>query len=166
MHGSIALSPFIQENTWFHGFVIISTVKCVRRRHQEARIQALPGGPTKMTRLVKSEHHAAGIDAFSPDEQPQKTYTSKVEKTEKLTSASEKTYPSAAIRALETARAKKGCATHGTNRVFCKVEHHAAEIDASRSDSYGKTRMFCKKTSYNANTIFNKQLWNTTCFAV
>jgi hypothetical protein len=84
-----------------------------------------------MTQIVKSEHHAAGIDAFSPDERPQKTCTSKVEKTERLTSASEKTYPSAAIRASQTAWAKKVCVAHDTNRVFCKVEHHAAEIDAS-----------------------------------
>ena len=94
---------------------------------------------------MKSEHHAAGIDAFSPDERPQKTCTSKVEKTEKLTSASEKTYPSAAIRASETAWAKKVCVAHDKNRMFCKVEHHAAEIEASRSDSYGKTHMFFKK---------------------
>ena len=85
-------------------------------------------------------------------------HTSKIEKTKKLTSASEKTYPSAAICASETALAKKVCAAHDKNRVFCKVEHHAAEIDAPRSDSYGKTRMFCKKTHYNANMNFKKKL--------
>ena len=92
-----------------------------------------------MLRIVKSEHHAAGIDTFSPDEPPRKTYASKVEKTTKQTSTSEKTHPSAAIRASETARAKNRCVAHRKNRVFCKVEHHAAEIEASRSDSYGKT---------------------------
>ncbi len=40
---------------------------------------------------------------------------------------------------------KNRARTPDKNRVFCKVERHAAEIDTSRSGLTVKTHMFCKK---------------------
>jgi len=54
------------------------------------------------------------------------------------------------IEASPAACLKKGSRTPDKKGVFCQVERHAAEIEASRSDSYGKTPMICKKKVTNA----------------